>query len=697
MKGMKVIVSSALFLSTASFAPLTAAVRLDDAEVGFRLHLGLPRQKGMDVSDREMDSLAVTTNGTVVTAVWKGHPVLGKDFAATAVFTRTGEGWTYSFSWRGPSPSRLPVEEVSFPDVSVPRTAESGVLHSRAHGMGVIRRPNWGAISPSEPFVEGAMRNFQFIALLDEKTTGWYVDARDGKARVKRAYAYGDDRADGDLRVRMGITYGVPATAENACAFTLPWQGVITPFHGGWWEAAAVYRPWARQQSWYRNALARKRSPKALRLREIGLWAWNRGPSTEVAPPIERFAEETGAACALDWYWWHTPSYDTSYPGFWPPREGVEAFRDTVARLRERGVYVMAYVNGISQDMDDAGWADGGDDEGVMDHDLRVNGHAFNVYTRHRLAPMCGEAVRFQARLAEQVGHLASAGLDAVYLDQISCAAAGVRCWNPRHRHAPGDSDAVQELYQGYVRRVRDRNPRLALSSEECSEAYLDLFDSFISLFGPSYERCGIGVGPEFEAVPAWNALYHGAAACFGTYSLLDGVPPWDALWPTERRWKAEDERDWHALFPDQFPVEFARTVVWGNQPTVHAFRLSHATDPRYAADYRFMKETVKFYLAHRDFLYDGELLAPGTLSCATKRVAFLKRGIYSPAGSFATVEQPALPTVFHSVWRAPDGRTAAVLVNWSGDEQPWRLACRQGTASGSLPPRAWSAVPLDD
>lgn len=286
MKGMKVIVSSALFLSTASFAPLTAAVRLDDAEVGFRLHLGLPRQKGMDVSDREMDSLAVTTNGTLVTAVWKGHPVLGKDFAATAVFTRTGEGWTYSFSWRGPSPSRLPVEEVSFPDVSVPRTAESGVLHSRAHGMGVIRRPDWGAISPSEPFVEGAMRNFQFIALLDENTTGWYVDARDGKARVKRAYAYGDDRADGDLRVRMGITYGVPATAENACAFTLPWQGVITPFHGGWWEAAAVYRPWARQQSWYRNALARKRSPKALRLREIGLWAWNRGPSTEVAPPI---------------------------------------------------------------------------------------------------------------------------------------------------------------------------------------------------------------------------------------------------------------------------------------------------------------------------------------------------------------------------------------------------------------------------
>ncbi len=693
---MKNAASLCLFIVVVAFAPVAASVRLGDAEVGFRLHFGLPKLEGMNVSDREMDSLYVSTNGPVLTAVWKGHPVLGKNFSATAIFRQSGEGWTYSFSWDGANPLNMLVETVSFPEVSVPRTAESGVLHSRAHGMGVIRRPNWSKVSQNEPIAEGAMRNFQFIALLDENTTSWYVDARDGKARVKRAYAYCDDRDIGDRRVRMGITYGVPATVENTHGFALPWQGVITPFRGGWWEATAVYRPWAREQSWYRNAVGRKRSPKAMRLREIGLWAWNRGKSTEVAPPIERFAEETGAMCALDWYWWHTPSYDTSYPDFWPPREGVKTFRETVERLRKRGIYVMAYTNGISQDMDDSGWADGGDNEGALNHDLRVNGHAFNVYTMHRLAPMCGEAVRFQSRLSEQVGHLASVGLDAVYLDQISCGAAGARCWNPRHRHAPGDSDAIQELYQGYVRRVQAQNPSLALSSEECSEAYLDIFDSFISLFGPSYERCGIGVGPEFEAVPAWNALYHGAVACFGTYSLLDGVPPWDELWPTEKRWSADDEKDWCTLYPDQFPVEFSRTVVWGNQPTVHAFRMSHATDPRYAADYRFMKDTVKFYLANRDFLYDGELLSPGTLTCATKRVAFLRRGIYSPAGSFATVEQPALPTVFHSVWRAPDGRMAAILVNWSREEQSWNLACRQGTASGSIPSRSWSKIPLN-
>ncbi len=690
---MRVLLPLAGSVALAFCATAAPRVDLDQARVGFRLHLGLPRLEGMNVCEKEMDALSVVTNGAVLTATWKGHPILGRDFAATGVFIRSGGGWTYSFSWKNLDPVRMTVEEVSFPDVSVPRTADSGVLHSRAHGMGVIRRPNWDKVSCREPFVEGAMRNFQFIALLDEKTTGWYVDARDCQARVKRAYAYVDDQSWEDLRVRIGITYGVPATDANARVFSLPWQGLITSFRGGWWEAAAVYRPWAREQAWYRNALIRRQTPQARRLREIGLWAWNRGPSTEVAPPIERFADETGAACALDWYWWHTPSYDTSYPDFWPPREGVEVFMETIARLRRRGIYTMAYTNGISQDMDDASWADGGEEEGVMTHDLRIEGCPFNVYTRHRLAPMCGEAVRFQNRLAVQVGHLASSGLDAVYLDQISCAAAGTRCWNPRHRHAPGDSSSGQTLYRNFVQRVREENPGLALSSEECSEAFLDCFDSFISLFGPSYERCGIGVGPEFEAVPVWNVLYHGAVACFGTYSLLDGVPPWDELWPTEKRWKAEDEKDWHALYPDQFPIEFARTVIWGNQPTVHAFRLAHATDSRYAADYRFMKDTVRFYLDHRDFLFDGEMLGPGTLTCATKAVTFLKRGIYSPRGSFSTVTQPALPSVFHSVWRASDGRVTVILVNWSGESQVWRLSCAVGKADGVMPPRSWAAV----
>ena len=215
----------------------------------------------------------------------------------------------------------------------------------------------------------------------------------------------------------------------------------------------------------------------------------------------------------------------------------------------------------------------------------------------------------------------------------------------------------------------------------------------FISLFGTSYERCGLGAMPEFEAVPVWNALYHGLAAVFGTYLLIDGIPPWDERWPTERKWRPEHEKDWRKMFPDQFAVEFARTVAWGNQPTVHAMQMKHTTDPEFAEDYRFMVDAARFYRDRRDFLFDGELLAPGRLECATREVRFQRRGIYHKAGQYETVVQPALPTVFHNIWRAPDGRVAAILVNWSRESQSYRLKCPAGSAAGNIPARSYLEI----
>ena len=51
------------------------------------------------------------------------------------------------------------------------------------------------------------------------------------------------------------------------------------------------------------------------------------------------------------------------------------------------------------------------------------------------------------------------------------------------------------------------------------------------------------------------------------------------------------------------------------------------------------------------------------------------------------------LPTIFHSVWRAPDGRVAAVLVNWTRKPQPYELKTPDLTISGTLSPRGWQCV----
>ena len=669
---------------------------LGSAQVGFRLHLGTLKAAGQDVSSADMASLAVSTNDAVVTAAWKGHPLFGDDFTVTATFTRQGEGWDYAFAWTNLNSGTSVVERVSFPDLVVPRTQQSGIVYSRNHGMGMVQRPDWDKRVNDRPFVDTGMREFQFTALVDERIGGWYVDARDPLARFKTSYA-ANCPATQTPRARLGITSHQPAARPGTTAGKLPWRGHIASFRGGWWQAAQIYRPWALRQPWVQAARARQARPDFQKLRNICFWAWNRGGCDQVAKPLIKFAADAGLPCALHWDWWHRYPKDVGYPTYWPPYEGAEKFTRTIADLKKAGCYTMVYVNGMSRDRDDASWDAAAESECQVAHDGLIHGTHWNRHVSevHRLVTVCGEGPSFQRAIGDVVAQLRTAGLDAVYLDQISCAAAKP-CWNAKHAHPMGDTAGPLLGYHRYLSRLRVQNPKMHFGSEEVSEAFLQDCDLFISLFGTSYERCGLGTLPEFEAVPVWNALYHGLCATFGTYLLIDGIPPWDdARWPAENKWTPEQERDWTALFPDQFAVEFARTVAWGNQPSVHAMSLEHTTSPKFATEYRFMIAAAQFYREHRKFLFDGELLDPGTLTCARKRVAFQRRGIYHLAGKYDVSVQPALPTIFHNVWRAPDGQTAAILVNWSRMEQPYVLDCPSGRTAGKLAPLSCEVVTL--
>ena len=647
------------------------------APAGFTLHLGRAGEVGRDVSAADLQTCRVVTNGETVVATWRGHPELGADFTVTADFRKTPSGWDAGLAWTNLSAKGLFLESVSFPEVEVPHSPKGGILHSRTLGEGVIRRPDWPKLADGTVVVDEPTVEFQFIALVDEAREGRYLAAYDPEFRPKRGVA----RVVGE-KVRLGLRVDLPEDAALTRGGALPYRSEVRSFSGGWFAATQLYKPWARRQA----------NPRRDALRDICLWVWNRGTSDEVVPPVERIAADAGVPVALDWYWWHRHGYDTSYPDFWPPREGVEKFRETIARLHAKGIRTMVYANGLSCDTGASAWRQGA--EARVDRNGRADGIAYNVFATNRLAAMCGTAVQFQRRLEDLCDNLAAAGVDGFYLDQVNCC-AGEPCWSRMHPHRPGDGLASQKGYEDFLGRIRAAHPGRWIVSEECAEALSGRLDGAITLFGVSSERCGVGVGPEYEAAPAWSAVYHGTMALFGTYSLMDGIPPWDDRWPAERRWAASDERDWTAEFPDQFAVEFARTVAWGNQPTVHALRLKHATEAKFAADYRFVVDTARFYRDHRAYLFDGEMEDPGTLTCATRRVAFAQRSIYSKAGEYRVAVQPALPTVLHGIWRAPDGRCAAILVNWTREPQPYDLVAPSGSAKGVLPPRSWRACAL--
>ena len=634
----------------------------------------------VEVKASEMHEFRQSESNGARKLVWRGHPKAGQDFSVTATLAPDGEGgFGYSFSYDGVAVG-FSAEEIRFPVVTVPRRDSSAILYPLQIGM--LRKPDWGKFKDGERVVSAGpnLVGFHFAALLDDAIGGWYVDQR-GDARHRPCqFQFVKRGAD---RVEMSVAYFPTLDETKAGSGALPYGGVVRPVRGGWFAAAKIYRDWAKTQDWYVRAKGRKFE----KLRQVAFWMWNRGRSGEVMPSVERFVDETGLPAALDWYWWHEIPYDVKYPNFWPPREPVEDFRAAVARLHGKGVYVQTYTNGMLWDMDEPDWKDGGERECLMFRNGARDVTVFNVYLGHRMAIMCGEAPEFQRRIRDVERKIAGCGMDGLYMDMIgNCMRP---CWNPAHGHSPGGGKTISDGYRAFMNAVKADNPGVDISTEEEGEAYLDVADSLIVLYA-GYERLGRGEAPDFEMLPVFQMLYHGCVAMYGSYSVVDGIMPWDEKWGKR---PPIDEAKWAGRFPDQFALEFARGVVWGQQPTVHKLLPEHQTDPKWAAEWKFVKDTAAFYHANRDFLFDGEMCEPGRVKCSTKPVDFFVRGCYTKEEKLRSVRQPAVPTVLHSVWKAPDGRKAAVLVNWTREPQSYSLSTPDVSVSGTLPPLAWAVV----
>ena len=644
---------------------MTSAVIL--AGVGFSLLAAKPGEK----------ELVEVTEANLAT---KGAELFGGAFRVEARNDRQPDGSSaWSFAYSG-NTGAYEIVEILYPKVIVRHSPEARLLYPHPTSPGRIAWPEWDKLRPGQTIAETRMGvpPFRFVSVLEPEGESFYLDMRD---TVRDARTFRMRRGEAADEVEIAVRYPVSLTPANRVSLVSPLRGTMRTFRGGWFEAALIYRPWAVRQPWCTGAAARRKLSPAID--DIALWLWLRGPSDDTVPVVERVRRELGLPVGFDWYWWHAIPYDSGYPFFWPPREGEAKFREVVKRMNDAGVLMQVYTNGQAWDRDDPSWArDGGINEVKMDRNGSWIEVAFNRYTGHRLSYVCGEAPKFQSHMLDLSRKLTGAGLRMYYMDQISAAAHGV-CSNPAHTHAPGGGPQVADGFRSMVAKIREANPGVMLMSEEFSENYLDAFDMLETCF-TCYERCGWGARPRVEVVPVVQALYHPFVRAMGSYSIMDGIPPWDPKWPDKDRWQVE--RDWKREFPDQFAYEYCRTVVWGIQPTVHQLRLADLDDPRYAADCRFLFDTARFFHANRKFLWEGEMLAPGRLDCAAKPVDFMVRGIYTKDGEERRLRDEAVPTVLHSRWRAPDGSVATVAVNWT--DEPQRFAF--GGRTDELAPKSW-------
>ena len=612
----------------------------------------------------------VQTSENSYARICSGSDLLGKDFTVREDWQLAEDNrWAGTLEFYGNS-SKLYVEEVHFPCITMPFPQDEvrllvGVSQGwtytfkRDHEDGTLINGAFGSLRLTSAFANGR---------------GVYVDCRDEKNNL---HNYLWSKKDGNLEYHS--IHFLPCAPRYRKSNKLGFENSIVTFDGDWFEAAQIYRKWALTTRNYRNRIRNNRQ------RDLAIWLWNRGGSEHVIQPAEKLARDCGVLVALDWYWWHNNPYDTNYPNFWPPREGEEVFAAAQKRLKEQGIYCQVYINGLTWDVDLEGFEEeGGLDSAVVNRDGSVFSYEFNCYTHHRLGYMCGEGDIFKKRIMQLIDHLVEAGLPGVYLDMIGCAALHP-CYNRKHHHAPGGGNYQARGYRKMIKDIRKKYPELQLSTESCNEIFMDCFESGIIL-SSSMERC---CNQEWiDCFPVFAAVYHGANTLFGNYALLDGVPPWDPLWPPRDRWK--NEEDWHAVCPDQFALELARTVIWGMQPTVCNLTMEQINDPRYAEDYQWIVYIARFYYENRRYLYDGVMLDPSGFDCKNIPVKFLQRGLFTTEDK-KNIMVRERPAVLHSLWQAPDGSKALIVINYTRENQ----SCSYNNSTYELPPRTARVIEL--
>ncbi len=456
---------------------------------------------------------------------------------------------------------------------------------------------------------------------------GLYIGAHDSKATVKDLGI--ELNADSTQSVRFDYPTIVDEYGRSSLA---PCTIVFSAFEGDWFEAAVMYREWMKKESlWYPSsqidAYGRKDTP--LWMKELCLWI----NGTDIG--AVEFQQKFGIPIGLHWYNWHEIPFDNDYPHYFPAKLG---FKEKVALLQKKNIYVMPYINGRLWDTHDH-----------MTKDSLFTSLAFPAVTKKKdgtyiseqygsmevngepvsLGVMCPSTELWKDKMAEVVLNLMGekGGVNGVYLDQIA-AAPPVECFDSTHTHPLGGGDWWVPAYRELLGKIRSQMPsNTVLTTESNADGYVDRFDGYLVW---QFSHDG--------QVPAFGAVYGGLIQLFGrTYRPLSQV----------------DKEPFHSN-----KMMMAQSFVNGEQ--LGWFNAS-LLDNKEMFDY--LKPIVDLRFHFREYFYKGQM--------AKAPIMHGENPICNAKWAFTSLLLPVSnPSVLCGVWEIPQEKKLLMLfVNYSEQE----------------------------
>jgi hypothetical protein len=438
-----------------------------------------------------------------------------KALAGLAVSIRVSpEDDASAFRWKlrvDNTSTNCSVWRVVFPQVALADLGTNAVV-LLPKGPGELQRGVWERPFKYHGDYPGGWCAMQFMAAYREgaRPTGLYLATHDPWGSTKDLVAESHPAA---RTVQLSFDHPAPnmGVAENG--FALEGEVVWQLLRGDWFDAAMIYKGWARREAKWWPRLARDgRSDTPRWMRELNVWAMARTAPRECVPAMKQFREFLGVPSGLHWYDWHRIPFDNDYPHYFPT---VAGFTEGVADLKAAGIFPMPYINGRLWDTHDRGAEDSqfsrlalgsatkqedGSPYAEVYNSKETNGQPV------RLAVMCPTTPLWQNTVSNIVLRLLDeCGTSAVYIDQIAAAAPKL-CLDRTHGHPIGGGHWWNEGYWKMLERIRRAQPPGSALTSECnSEPFIRWFDGYLTWHW------------QFPGqVPAFPAIYGGTVQMFG-------------------------------------------------------------------------------------------------------------------------------------------------------------------------------------
>lgn len=512
------------------------------------------------------------------------------------------------------------VWDVVFPQAAIgPLGEHTAVLFPR--GPGEVQIDPWIRKFSYDGRYPSGWTSMQFFAAYGDGVSpgcGLYFAHHDPMGSVKELQL----DSDADSRsVRFAFEHHAPDRGKTT-TYRLPGTAVWRLYRGDWFDAATIYRAWAKAEArWWPQLGADGRPDTTPWMRELSAWAQTGGAPAEVVDQVKDFAQWLGVPVGFHWYNWHQIPFDNDYPHYFPAKDG---FAGAVRDLQDHNVYVMPYINGRLWDTHDKGSEDveftsvakpavTKDDNG--EPFVEKYGSKEENGDPVQLGVMCPSTPLWQNTVKDIVLRLQNEmGVKGVYIDQVAAAAPAL-CMDASHGHPLGGGAWWNEGYWQMLESIRgEMLPDRMLTTECNGEPFLHRFDGYLTWH---WQYDG--------QVPAFPAVYGGAIQMFG------------------RAYGGGDTADLAMRMKAGQQLVFGEQIGWLAPSTLRAMPSAE-----------FFRNAVRLRHELRRYFHAGEMARPPRLMGDVPNV----KADWKWSGEWWVTT----PAVLTGAWRLPDEERAVLI-----------------------------------